>query len=110
MSNIKQTIDDNIYQNGQQKIRGDILNNVLKAMVDDYDIKIGDLSSLETIEKSSIVGAINEVISKMVNINTDTGVLTYMGVRFQLVKIIETSANTAICGNAICGLAICGNE
>lgn len=33
---VKQTIDDNIYQNGQQRITGSVMNSVLKEMVDDY--------------------------------------------------------------------------
>lgn len=53
MSNIKQTIDENIYQNGKGLIRGDIMNNVLKAMVDDYANKEETNSKLSELEETT---------------------------------------------------------
>lgn len=91
---IKQTIDDNIYQNGQQRITGMVMNSVLKEMVDDYA------------EQS----ALTELVSKIGDfaIDVTTGILTYGGKHFQLIAIEDSVYTGAICGQAICGQAICG--
>lgn len=94
MADIKQIIDDNIYQNGQQRITGIVMNSVLKAMVDDTDEKVGDLAS----QLADFA------------IDVTTGILTYGGKHFQLITIEDEEPiyYGAECGRAICGTAICG--
>lgn len=51
---IKQTIDDNIYQNGQQRITGVVMNSVLKEMVDNEYTELNQLASkVDEVEKVS---------------------------------------------------------
>lgn len=52
--NIKATIDANIYANGLSLIRGDILNAVLKEMVDDYQEEGGGTLETAPIEEDGI--------------------------------------------------------
>lgn len=42
---IKQTIDLNVYQNGQQRITGVVMNSVLKEMVDNEYSELTELAS-----------------------------------------------------------------
>lgn len=91
---IKQTIDLNVYQNGQQRITGNVMNSVLNAMVDD------EYSELVRIE------------SKIGEIDIVNNTLTYQGKKYLLIEIEEEEPtySGAICGRAICGQAICGTE
>lgn len=58
--NLKATINANIKTNGNQEITGQVMNSVLIQMVDEMGGDIGDVSELNTSDKSSLVAAINE--------------------------------------------------
>lgn len=58
--NLKATINANIKTNGNQEITGQVMNSVLNQMVDEMGGDIGDVSELNTSDKSSLVAAINE--------------------------------------------------
>lgn len=71
MADIKQIIDDNIYQNGQQRITGIVMNSVLKAMVDDTDEKVDDLDSELTDLDEQVNGSVNQkTITQEINLLT----------------------------------------
>ncbi|MGL4821284.1 MAG: SBBP repeat-containing protein [Bacilli bacterium] len=68
------------------------------------DIKIGSLATLKTIEKESIVGAINEVEAAVGNIIVGDGTLTQKGV-VQLSNALDSEDETrAATSKAVCAL------
>lgn len=117
MADIKQIIDDNIYQNGQQRITGIVMNSVLKAMVDDTDEKVGDLAE-KTIEDSNsdkIEIKVNAIMSCLAELVTK--IVFHSGVPYQLPSELRnalaltkysTPSARAICGECVCGEVICG--
>lgn len=97
MADIKQIIDDNIYQNGQQRIAGIVMNSVLKAMVDDTDEKVGDLTQ----EMSQIGAVVLALFKKAVYVGNVTSEIA------ELERLLGISSK-AICGECLCGEVLCG--
>jgi hypothetical protein len=60
---IKADIDSVITANGSNAITGALLNPILKEICDLAEAENGDLSTLNTTDKSSLVNSINEVLS-----------------------------------------------
>lgn len=89
---IKQTIDLNVYQNGQQRITGNVMNAVLKEMVDDTYSGLEDLSSRfpEFIDGSE-------------------SIIMWNDRKYLLIRIID-DLTSAMLGAAVCGSAICGTN
>lgn len=52
-----------IVANGNNEITADVLRPILVAMLEQPNDKVGELSSLSTTDKTSIVNAINEVLT-----------------------------------------------
>lgn len=103
MANIKQIIDDNIYQNGQQRITGIVMNSVLKAMVDDTDEKVGDLAQAVSEMDSSH----RYILSLIASLFKD--VVFTRDRSADVSRLQSLVGGRAICGQCICGQVICGN-
>lgn len=58
-------INTYIVANGNNEITANILRPILVAMLEQPNDKIGDLTNLDTTDKSSIVNAINEIFGAM---------------------------------------------
>lgn len=122
---IKRTIDDNIFQNGQQRITGSVMNSVLNEMVEN---EYGELNQLalkvdESAEKSiedsnsdkievkvnALINAFSELITKVV-FHTSGGYQLPMELRNALALTkYDAPTSKAICGQCLCGEVICGN-
>lgn len=67
LAQLYQLIDNNIRQNFSEDITGPIDNSVRHAIVDWVRGEVGDLSNLNTTDKSNVVSAINEVLTIIAN-------------------------------------------
>lgn len=69
-------IQQNIVQNNNEEITADVLRPILEEMLNQPNILIGDLDDLGTVDQTTIVAAINELLAE---INSATGVVIHYG-------------------------------
>lgn len=131
---IKRTIDDNIFQNGQQRITGSVMNSVLNEMVEN---EYGELNQLalkmdEKAEKqdvqfiadgantnydlleakvNALIGWANDIITKIVfHSGTPYKLPTELQSVMTLDRIAPYVSTSSVLGVAKCGFAIMGNK
>lgn len=132
---IKRTIDDNIFQNGQQRITGSVMNSVLNEMVEN---EYGELNQLalkmdDKAEKADIAPIVNDSNSNSDDLEVKVNALIawandiikkivfHSGTPYKMPQELQTLLSlkrlapfdintTSICGVAVCGNAITGNK
>lgn len=70
-------INDNIVTNHNNEITATVLNPILMALLDFSNSSIGILNDLNTTDKTDVVSAINETLSRIDNV--ETGIVVLQG-------------------------------
>lgn len=73
--------------------------NEIKSVVNENDTNVGDLSDLNTIDKSSIVNSINEINNKGIYSTTEQAVGTWIDGKTVYRKVIDLGALNIQSGN-----------
>lgn len=92
---IKELVNRVIVENYTGDITAEDVNRILNETLDHVNGNEAKVTSL--VQKFSDF-----------SINTNTGVLTYRGKKYQLIALQDITS--AVVGEAICGFAICGNN